>query len=573
MVLGNGLRAGAMVTVAFLMVSTSAAQTVWQGPGGGTASWFAPGNWSAGVPTSAIDARVDNTGTAEIAGGSAEADRLYAGYNTGGAVLQSAGTLNVADRLTLAYRSGSSGAYTLSGEAELIVGGLETIGSIGSGEFTQTGSAVHTVNQLYVGYGDIHNVGQGTLNLQGGTLSANHMIVGYFGDGEVFQSGGDVSLSGQNTGLAIGIDAGGVGRWELSGSATLSTVDAAIGRFGAGTVVQNGGSVSVGLAPTGRSMWLGEQTGATGVYELHSGQLDLERLDLGGGGVGTAGGTGRFTQTGGVATTTGPVVVGRSAGGTGELTVDGGAFGCHELEVGILGNGTVQVGPAGELTVGQAVRLGEQSAVSSASAGTVRLAGTAWENESTDPAALAGLNGLTVIVESGLAVASIEAAGVDKGAVDAGFNGNMALGRLEVGGADTARLVLADDTDNTPGQAGSDALYVDQLELQAGAEIDLAGLRLYYRNGGPARALTGGDANLDGAVDVGDLGILAGAWGTEDGSAGWAGADFNADLAVDVGDLGILAGHWGMTAEGVPEPATLTLMGLALAVASRRRHT
>jgi hypothetical protein len=59
-------------------------------------------------------------------------------------------------------------------------------------------------------------------------------------------------------------------------------------------------------------------------------------------------------------------------------------------------------------------------------------------------------------------------------------------------------------------------------------------------------SLISGDANGDGAVDVGDLGILAANYG---GSAKtWTLGDFNKDGLVDVGDLGILAAHYG---EGV----------------------
>jgi hypothetical protein len=79
----------------------------------------------------------------------------------------------------------------------------------------------------------------------------------------------------------------------------------------------------------------------------------------------------------------------------------------------------------------------------------------------------------------------------------------------------------------------------------------------------------GGDANLDGIVDVSDLGILAGNWRT---SAGRREADFNADGYVDVSDLGILAGNWGRTADElapyepaarIPEPLTMATFGLA----------
>ncbi len=81
-----------------------------------------------------------------------------------------------------------------------------------------------------------------------------------------------------------------------------------------------------------------------------------------------------------------------------------------------------------------------------------------------------------------------------------------------------------------------------------------------------------GDANLDGLVDVGDLGILAGHW-EQSGGALWIDGDFNGDGLVDVGDLGILAGNWNFdenappgTIEGqmaaVPEPMTLSLLAI-----------
>jgi autotransporter-associated beta strand protein len=88
-----------------------------------------------------------------------------------------------------------------------------------------------------------------------------------------------------------------------------------------------------------------------------------------------------------------------------------------------------------------------------------------------------------------------------------------------------------------------------------------------------------GDANLDGQVDVTDLGALATSWQT---SAPWTGGDFDYSGFVDVTDLGALATNWqagvgsplgrasftdalaavGLGGVSVPEPATMGIIAL-----------
>ncbi len=98
----------------------------------------------------------------------------------------------------------------------------------------------------------------------------------------------------------------------------------------------------------------------------------------------------------------------------------------------------------------------------------------------------------------------------------------------------------------------------------------------------------GGDANLDGQVDISDLGALATAWQT---SAPWTGGDFDYSGFVDISDLGILATNWqlgvgsplgpsfdealaavGLTGVSVPEPAGISLLALGTVVLLKRRR-
>src|SRR5262249_34205827 len=60
-----------------------------------------------------------------------------------------------------------------------------------------------------------------------------------------------------------------------------------------------------------------------------------------------------------------------------------------------------------------------------------------------------------------------------------------------------------------------------------------------------------GDANLDGVVDVGDLGALATSYSAT-ADALWSQGDFNYDGMVDVGDLGALATSYGAAMTGAP---------------------
>ena len=99
------------------------------------------------------------------------------------------------------------------------------------------------------------------------------------------------------------------------------------------------------------------------------------------------------------------------------------------------------------------------------------------------------------------------------------------------------------------------------------------------------RTTFGGDANMDGIVDVTDLGALATPWQT---AGEWMAGDFNYDGFIDVSDLGLLATNWqagsgggsvsfedalasvGLSGVSVPEPVCVVSI-VCVAMLSRKR--
>jgi hypothetical protein len=123
-------------------------------------------------------------------------------------------------------------------------------------------------------------------------------------------------------------------------------------------------------------------------------------------------------------------------------------------------------------------------------------------------------------------------------------------------------------------------------QLAAGAMYtSISGGGLGYKDAGggsvEVRFTLPGDANLDGVVNVGDLGQLASNYGLAAGAT-WSQGDFNYDGGVGVGDLGALATNYGKnlaTLSGaagaqadvgqVPEPLAAPVV-FAIIVAMRR---
>ena len=285
---------------------------------------------------------------------------------------------------------------------------------------------------------------------------------------------------------------------------------------------------------------------------------------------------GAVHQTGGRLTVAENVYLGFS-GGDGTYTLSAGQLAVEILFVGEFGAAGMLdlAGPAAEVVVSVRLGLGRYSVLSAAAGSTVRMVGAAFDNQQTCPEELAGLANLAVVFEGGPGqVDTFEAAGEDMGPSVEGWQGNFALGSLTLGAADCGRIRLLDNHDNRPTWQGTEALYVHDLVLNAGATIELGVCNLYYLNGAAPKRLFLGDADLDGAVALSDLSAVAFHWSSPS-DATWAMGDFDGNGAVNLGDLSTLAYHWGSATAAVgaaPEPAAMLLIAVGAPLWLRRRR-
>jgi hypothetical protein len=573
------------------------------------------------------------------------------GYDGPGTFIQSGGThiITASNSLGLALGefSGSAGSYFLSGnDSTLIVNGEESIGARGAGTFVQSGGSHLITGSLLIGNAGI---GGGTLQLSGGSLSvASGMIVGgVIGFGHVVQTGGAVAVgtgSGSaNADLVLGNTSsfGGYTLSDSAGPATLAVYGNEV--LGAPTVSGGGGGH---ITQTGG---LHTVTGSIvidrGLFSLDGGTLNVGGSELLG-----QNGSGEFVQTGGLNTAVG-LTLANLNGSTGTFTLSGGTLrvtggemvgdngtatfaqtgGVHTIGLSGDLNGNITLGHSSGGGAGTYLLSGASASLAIngyetigfhgpgtfiQSAGNNSVTGALYVGISAAPGYLA-LNGGTISapqiwVRSGTFLYSGGAVNVgwlrlsDTMTVAQGSHLTAVVGSLTIDNV-SAKVDLTDnnmvvDYTSAPGTLVDDTRhdlhdgalfssvtaigghstrlgYGDNALLHKGTfggkPVDVSSLLIKYTYGG--------DANLDGKVDVTDLGAMATDWQS---SGVWTDGDFNYDGFVDVSDLGILATNWqagvgsplgpgsldaamaavGLSGVSVPEPsaglASLLIIGL-----------
>ena len=154
---------------------------------------------------------------------------------------------------------------------------------------------------------------------------------------------------------------------------------------------------------------------------------------------------------------------------------------------------------------------------------------------------------------------------------------------------DDGRGMIATINDGPAFTTRDDDLYIGDLRVdeafQIGDDFSIAEL-IVYKSALTDEQIAGidawlfnwyfpyaGDANRDQTVNIGDLTLLAGNFGTSGKT--WQQGDFNGDGLVNIGDLTILAGNFGSSvtsssATTVPEPASLVLLLSGLVLLKRK---
>jgi hypothetical protein len=504
--------------------------------------------------------------------------RIGAGTSTG-TISQSGGHVMVDyganDDLRIGFDAGGTGVYNLS-NGELEVGDSMTIGHFGSGRFNMTGGFVSKAGFITIG----NNPGSaGTFTMSAGvvTQSFGDLEIGDEATG-VFQISGGTFNVAPGRFLSLGNRRGGSGTATISGTAVVNAPEVTVG--GNLDAVQNGTATIQGI----------------GVLNINGGELnDDDDLLVGHLGKGTV------NMTAGLISHSGWIVLGDEVGSAGTFNMSGGtinqSFG--ELQIGDAATGRYNQS-GGTVNISGAVLVANQpgsNGVATISGGVLNTPATVVNSNGTIHFSGGSFNAGSLAVNDGqvllttghnkvLNTTHVSVSGAGK--IDLADNNmvidyNGSVGSL-VG--DTRQMISSNQITSSSADATHRLGYADNAVLGkttfAGESVDSSSILIKFTYGG--------DANLDGQVDVTDLGALATAWQT---SAPWTGGDFNYDGFVDVSDLGILATDWqlgvgsplgrgsleaalasvGLGGVSVPEPTIMGALGICLAAVASRRRT
>jgi outer membrane autotransporter protein len=333
-------------------ISPAAAATPdWTGTASG--NWFVNGNWSTNSAPAAADTAFIDTTTphaATVNGGTASITGLTVGFNQ-------TGTLTILNGGVVADQNGGIG-YNAASNGTVTVTGANSLWS--SSSFLTVG-----------------NSGSGTLAISSGaTVTDNNAIIG-----SIANSSGIVTVDGSGsswaTNIQLSVGSSGTGALTISNGGQVSFLNSLIGEMagGVGTVTVTGAGSALNADPAAGGLTIGGS--GTGTLRILNGAQANDVLGIVGAGAGSVGsvvvdgsgstwtntavanslivgdhGSGSLSISNGGVVNAGNATIGKSAGGSGAVTVDGAnsIWTNTQLIIGAFGSGTLTISNGGLVT-------------------------------------------------------------------------------------------------------------------------------------------------------------------------------------------------------------------------------
>ncbi|VGO22331.1 hypothetical protein [Pontiella sulfatireligans] len=291
-------------------------------------AWTNAANWSAGVPTAILQARLQAAKTADIDSVAVAGGLNFRGSGTPGASIinVNAGGSLTSDGSDFSgnNRVGSSGDATLNindgGSANFSGTGIFEVGESGGGDTgyvnVYTGGVLTVSQEAQLG---VDGSTLGSLLVDGGTaVFSNVLAVGQAATstGSVTMTSGSMTFEG--TRLEMTDNTSAVATFNMTGGTITHTgEEMQVGRDGLATFTQSGGEI------TAKGIYVGHLKTATGSMIMTGGTNVLSgALTLGNQGDGTSSASGSLNMSGG-SMVVGTLEVGASVGTTGIMTMSG----------------------------------------------------------------------------------------------------------------------------------------------------------------------------------------------------------------------------------------------------------
>ncbi|MBR0783453.1 autotransporter outer membrane beta-barrel domain-containing protein [Bradyrhizobium iriomotense] len=229
-----------MAALGLALATTPSFASDWTGAT--STDWFDGTNWSAGVPSSGVDAKIDTTtpNATVISTAGANAPGVFVGYSgtgTGTLTIQNGGTLSVGQS-EIGNFAGAAGTVTVTGNGSSLTNTFLFVGNMGTGTLTiQNGGKVSSA----VGWIGTTSSATGSVTIDGAGSSwtnSGHFYLGNDGAGTLtIQNGGTVNAGGP---VRVAWDLGSAGTLNIgaaSGQTAVApgTLNASSVVFGAGT--------------------------------------------------------------------------------------------------------------------------------------------------------------------------------------------------------------------------------------------------------------------------------------------------------------------------------------------------